>query len=75
MQFDEARFRESVVRALRISADRYRADLRIGDLEEWDSVAHLELISELETAFSTAFSLDEMSELTSLELLRKRLGG
>jgi acyl carrier protein len=75
MQFDETKFRETVMRALRIPADSYRPDLQIGDLEQWDSVAHLELISELETTFDAQFSLDDMAELTSLESLRARLGG
>jgi len=71
MSVDTARFRECVIRALRLHADEYRPDLRIGDVEKWDSVAHLDLISELESEFGVRFGLDDMATLTSLpELLR-----
>jgi len=73
MAFDETRFRDVVVRGLRIRAEQYRADLKIGDIDEWDSVAHLDLLSEVEAEFGLRFSLDEMSELTSLDAIRRRL--
>jgi len=73
MAFDEARFRQVVTEALQIAASRYQPSLSLGDIEEWDSVAHLELISAIETVFGVRFSADEMLELTGLEQLRSRL--
>jgi acyl carrier protein len=73
MAFDEARFRQVVTEALQIGAHQYQPSLSLGDIEEWDSVAHLELISAIETAFGLRFSADEMLELTGLEQLRSRL--
>jgi len=71
MSIDPARFRESVIRSLKLRADEYRPDLKIGDVEKWDSVAHLDLISELEREFGVRFDLEDMATLTSLpELLR-----
>jgi acyl carrier protein len=71
MSIDPARFRESVIRSLKLRADEYRPDLKIGDVEKWDSVAHLDLISELEGEFGVRFDLEDMATLTSLpELLR-----
>jgi acyl carrier protein len=71
MSIDPARFRESVIRSLKLRADEYRPDLRIGDVEKWDSVAHLDLISELENEFGVRFDLEDMATLTSLpQLLR-----
>lgn len=71
MSIDPARFRESVIRSLKLRADEYRPDLKIGDVEKWDSVAHLDLISELEREFGVRFDLEDMTTLTSLpELLR-----
>lgn len=74
MSLEENRFRDAVIRGLRIQAEQYRADLKIGDIDEWDSVAHLDLLSEIEAEFERKFSLDEMSELTSLDAIRLRLG-
>jgi acyl carrier protein len=73
MDIDQEKFRQCVLRALKIGPDRYRADLRIGDIEEWDSVAHLDLMSEIEQEFGVRFDLDEMTTLTSLPELVARL--
>ena len=70
MIVDSAKFRDCVMRALKLRAEEYRPDLRIGDVDQWDSVAHLDLMSEVEQEFGVRFDLDEMTTLTSLpELL------
>lgn len=73
MIFDEYRFRQVVVEALRITDERYRPNLQLGDLDEWDSVAHLDLISSIELAFAVQFRTEEIVELTSLDRIRARL--
>lgn len=70
---DEAKLREAVLRALRIPAQRYRADLKLGDLEEWDSLGHLELIAQIEASFGMTFELDDIPQLDSLAAIRSRL--
>jgi acyl carrier protein len=71
MTIDKKRFRDCVIRSLRLRSDEYRPELRIGDVEQWDSVAHLDLISGLESEFGVRFGIDDMASLTSLpELLR-----
>jgi acyl carrier protein len=66
MIVDPVRFRNCVMRALKLRAEEYRPDLRIGDVDQWDSVAHLDLMSEVETEFGVRFDLDQMTTLTSL---------
>jgi acyl carrier protein len=73
MTVDKARFRECIVRSLQLRSGEYRPDLRIGDVEQWDSVAHLDLMSEIEREFGVRFDLDEMATLTSLPELLNRL--
>jgi acyl carrier protein len=73
MNVDEERLRRAVVTALRIGNERYRADLKLGDLDEWDSLGHLELVAEIEAAFAVSFALDEIPKLDSLEAIRARL--
>jgi acyl carrier protein len=71
MTVDQNRFRDCVTRSLRLRSDEYRPDLGIGDVEQWDSVAHLDLISALESEFGVHFGIEDMASLTSLpELLR-----
>jgi acyl carrier protein len=73
MIVDSVKFRHCVIRALSLRAEEYRPDLRIGDVDQWDSVAHLDLISEVEREFGVRFDLDEITTLTSLPELVRRL--
>jgi acyl carrier protein len=66
MIVDPEKFRDCVVKALKLRAEEYRPELRIGDVDQWDSVAHLDLMSEVEQEFGVRFDLDEMTTLTSL---------
>lgn len=73
MVFDERRFRAVVVQSLQITEGQFRPDLKLGDIDEWDSVAHLVLVSEIEEAFGVRFKAEEIVELTNLERLRNRI--
>jgi acyl carrier protein len=73
MVVDKVKFRECIIKALNLRSDEYRSDLRIGDIEQWDSVAHLDLMSEIEQEFGVRFDLDEITTLTSLPELLSRL--
>jgi acyl carrier protein len=73
MAYDEEQFRRVVIEALQIPASSYKPDLRLGDIEEWDSVAHLDLVASIEQAFNIRLSADELVELTGLDELRMRI--
>jgi acyl carrier protein len=73
MIVDKVKFRECIIKALKLRSGDYRPDLKIGDVEQWDSVAHLDLMSEIEQAFGVRFDLDEITTLTSLTELLSRL--
>jgi acyl carrier protein len=73
MIVDLIKFRNCVIRALGVRPEEYRPELRIGDIEQWDSVAHLDLMAEIETEFGVRFDLDQMTTLTSLPELRQWL--
>ena len=49
------------------------------DFEEWDSLSHMTLVSELEKEFGVSMEIDEISEMDSVrnvvEVLKKKLGG
>jgi acyl carrier protein len=73
MVVDKVKFRDCIIEALKLRSEEYRPDLRIGDIEQWDSVAHLDLMSEVEREFGVRFNLDEITSLTSLPELLSRL--
>ena len=47
---------------------------RMEDLEEWDSLAHVMLIGELETRLSISIPLDEAVEITSVQEIFEKAG-
>lgn len=73
MAYDEEKFRRIVIESLHIPAQRYKPDLRLGDLEQWDSIAHLDLVSAIEEGFNLRLTADEIVALTGLEDLRDRI--
>jgi len=73
MAFDENKFRAVVIETLRISPQKYQPNLRLGDVPEWDSIAHMDLVAALEEAFGVRVAADEIVELASLDDLRARI--
>lgn len=73
MAFDENKFRSVVIETLRIQPQKYKPDLRLGDVPEWDSIAHMDLVAALEEAFGVRVAADEIVELASLDDLRARI--
>jgi len=49
------------------------ADLRIGDVPEWDSLGQLNLIMEVESVFETRFDGGQLVSLNSLSAIQNEL--
>ena len=73
MALDENKFRSVVIDTLRIPPQKYQQNLRLGDVPEWDSIAHMDLVAALEEAFDVRVAADEIVELASLDDLRARI--
>jgi acyl carrier protein len=48
-------------------------NLKIGDIKEWDSLANMNLLMTIERDLNIRFDLDEMSDLTSIYLIKSRI--
>lgn len=59
---------------LQVSEDMITEDIRMDDLEEWDSLTHVMLIGELETQLGISIPLDEAVEITSVKELLELCG-
>lgn len=46
-----------------MSAEDFSLDKDRSEFENWDSLTHLQLVSEIETAFSVSFDMDEIVEI------------
>ena len=48
-------------------------DLKMGDIEEWDSLANMNLLMELESIYNIRFTIDEMAQLNSISNIIKTM--
>ncbi|MBC7713350.1 MAG: acyl carrier protein [Rhizobacter sp.] len=52
---------------LNVSADEISMDSNMDNVDEWDSMKHLELIMSIESEFEVSFEVHEIVELNSVE--------
>jgi acyl carrier protein len=72
------KLRDCFSRSLGIPAERVTDDLAYNSLKEWDSVAHMALVVELESEFDVMFDTDDilgMSTVAKAREILRRLGG
>jgi acyl carrier protein len=60
--------------ALMVPAGTITEETVIADVEEWDSLAHVMIIGELEEKLGVAIPVDEAIELTSVKELLEKAG-
>ena len=66
-------FSEIVSKILLIDESKIADDLKRADLESWDSMTHLILISELEQNFNITFNDDDIASIASIQDLKVAL--
>jgi acyl carrier protein len=72
------KLRDCFSRSLGIPAERVTDDLAYNSLKEWDSVAHMALVVELESEFDVMFDTDDILGMSTVARAREiltRLGG
>jgi acyl carrier protein len=60
------RVRDLIAEALQVSVDAVTAELSFGDLPQWDSMGHMEVMALLEERFGVEISADTIANLTSV---------
>lgn len=68
------RFNDVIEAVLGIDASTITDSDSPNSIPQWDSVTHLQLLLALESEFGVQFSPDEMARLSTIGLLRERLG-
>jgi acyl carrier protein len=72
---ESARLSELVADILRLPPDTVTDALTIAETENWDSLAHIELVAALESEFSIELSADDIVEMITYAKIRAVLGG
>ena len=69
------KYNEIFVRVLNTTPDQLKESFTFKDVPQWDSVAHLTLISELEDTFDVMFDSEDIlhygSYLNGIEILKR----
>ena len=60
-----------LVEALQVSPDLVTPDLAFGDLPQWDSMGHMEVMMYLEQYFGIEINNDTIANLTSVAAIRQ----
>jgi acyl carrier protein len=61
----EEKLIEAFAEALMIERTLINDDLKYNEIEEWDSVAHMSLISEIEDKFEIMLDTDDIIDMSS----------
>lgn len=73
----DERLKGVVIRSLRITAEEFRDDLAAGDVPQWDSLGHLNLLMAVEKEFGISFDVADAIDIESLadleDMVRKYL--
>ncbi len=67
----EEQLKEVFAAALDLEVDEIEEDCSQENLEDWDSLGHLNLISEIEKIFKVKITMDEVMEMTTYSKVKK----
>jgi acyl carrier protein len=70
---NDDKLRDCFSRSLGIPVERVTDDLAYNSLKEWDSVAHMALIVELESEFDVMFDTDDILGMSTVAKAREIL--
>ena len=59
------KYNKAFIDSLSISEKKLNQDLKYNEIPEWDSIGHMTLISNLETAFKITMETDDLIDLSS----------
>ena len=69
------KYKQIFVKVFSIKNDKKIDNLKYQDIDEWDSIGHMTLISELENAFKISIETDDIIDFSSYkkgqEILKK----
>lgn len=59
------KYKETFIKSLAMDAKNFTEDIKFNDVQEWDSIGHMTLISGLEESFSITFETDDIIDFSS----------
>ena len=69
----EEKYKKAFITALSLPNDKNLVELKYNEIDEWDSIGHMTLISELEETFNISFDTDDIVNFSSYQEGKKIL--
>ena len=64
---NKEKYKNAFIKSLGIEEKKFSEDIKFNDIQEWDSIGHMTLISGLEECFSITFETDDIIEFSSFK--------
>jgi acyl carrier protein len=64
---NKEKYKETFIKSLSINSEKFNEKIKYNEIEEWDSIGHMTLISGLEESFGITFETDDIIDLSSFE--------
>ena len=58
-----------------VNEDDLKSELKMEDVDWWDSLSHMEMIADLESEFGFEFTADEIVQMISIDAVIKTVQG
>ena len=70
---NEDKLRDSFVRVLELDPAQVTYELKYQGVPQWDSIAHMDLVDDLETVFGVSFETEQILGMSSYARARELL--
>lgn len=67
MNISEKQVKELISKVLDIELSEVIGELAVGDIPEWDSLAHMRIIASLESEFGVVLDIEQTLEIEDVE--------
>ena len=72
---NKEKYKKTFIEALSIDKDKFQETIKYNDIDEWDSIGHMTLMSALEETFNVSIETDDIIDFSSynegIKILKK----
>jgi acyl carrier protein len=70
MKITEKELKKLIAKALNVKESQIKDNLKHGDIEEWDSLGHLSIISSLDKKFKNNINVSKLNNIDSYSKIK-----
>ena len=70
---NKEKYKATFIKSLAIDKEKFNENIKYSEIQEWDSIGHMTLISGIEESFSITFETDDIIDFSSFKQGQKIL--